>query len=71
MKLDAYEKGLLESVELGEWKSARDGRHERIKYARSAKATFRKDQRLNIRLSARDLEAIRKRRWRRGCRTRR
>ncbi len=30
-------------------------------YSRCAKATFRKDRRLNIRLSSKDLEAIQKR----------
>jgi predicted DNA binding CopG/RHH family protein len=60
-KLDADEKELLESVERGEWKSAAGGKRERARYARSAKATFRKDRRMNIRLSSRDLEAIQKR----------
>jgi predicted DNA binding CopG/RHH family protein len=60
MKLDADEKELLESVERGEWKSA-GGKRERTRYARYAKATFRKDRRLNIRLSSKDLEAIQKR----------
>ena len=60
MKLDADEKQLLESVERGEWKSA-GGKRERTRYARYAKATFRKDRRLNIRLSSKDLEAIQKR----------
>ena len=60
MKIDADEKELLESVERGEWKSA-GGRRERTRYARYAKATFRKDRRLNIRLSSKDLEAIQKR----------
>jgi predicted DNA binding CopG/RHH family protein len=60
MKLDAEEKELLESVERGEWKSA-GGKRERTRYARYAKATFRKDRRLNIRLSSKDLEAIQKR----------
>ena len=32
-----------------------------VYYARYAKATFRKDRRLNIRLSSKDLEAIQKR----------
>ena len=59
MKLDADEKELLESVERGEWKSAKGGK--RGRYARYAKATFRKDRRLNIRLSSKDLEAIQKR----------
>src|SRR3954464_495478 len=47
-KLDADEKELLESVERGEWKSAAGGKRERVRYARSAKATLRKDRRLNI-----------------------
>ena len=60
MKIDADEKDLLESVERGEWKSA-DDKRERTRHARYAKATFRKDRRLNIRLSSKDLEAIQKR----------
>jgi len=51
----------LESVERGEWKSAGGGKRERTRYARYAKATFRTDRRLNIRLSRKDLEAIQKR----------
>lgn len=61
MKLDADEKELLESVERGEWTSAEGGKRERAKYSGYAKATFRKDRRLNIRLSSKDLEAIQKR----------
>ena len=61
MKIDAEEKELLESVERGEWKSAKGGKRERTRYSRYAKATFRKDRRLNIRLSSKDLEAIQKR----------
>jgi predicted DNA binding CopG/RHH family protein len=57
MKLDADGKELLER---GEWKAAA-GKHERTRDARSANATFRKDRRLNIRLSGKDLEAIQKR----------
>jgi predicted DNA binding CopG/RHH family protein len=60
MKIDADERELLESVERGEWQSA-GGKRERTRYARYAKATFRKDRRLNIRLSSKDLEAIQKR----------
>ncbi len=51
MKIDTDEKDLLESVERGEWKSSGGGKRERTRYARYAKATFRKDRRLNIRLS--------------------
>jgi predicted DNA binding CopG/RHH family protein len=61
MKMDADEKELLESVERGEWKAAKGGKRERTRYSRYAKATFRKDRRLNIRLSSKDLEAIQKR----------
>lgn len=61
MKLDADEKELLGSVERGEWKSAKGGKRERTRYTRYARATFRKDRRLNIRLSSKDLEAIQKR----------
>ena len=61
MKIDADEKELLESVERGEWKSAGGGKRERTRYSRYAKATFRKDRRLNIRLSSKDLDAIQKR----------
>ena len=61
MKIDADEKELLDSVERGEWKPAAGGKRERTRYTRYAKATFRKDRRLNIRLSSKDLEAIQKR----------
>jgi len=61
MKIDADEKELLASVERGEWKSTVGGKRERTQYTRYAKATFRKDRRLNIRLSSKDLKAIQKR----------
>ena len=61
MKLDADEKELLESVERGEWKPAGGAKRERIRFSRYAKATFKKDRRLNIRLSSKDLEAIQER----------
>jgi len=61
MKMDADEKELLESVERGEWKSAGGGKRERSGYTRYANATFRKDRRLNIRLSSKGPEAIQKR----------
>ena len=61
MKLEADEKELLESFERGEWKSAAGGKRERARFSRYAKATFKKDRRLNIRLSSKDLEAIQKR----------
>jgi predicted DNA binding CopG/RHH family protein len=47
-------------IERGEWKSA-GRKRERTRYSRYARATFRKDRRLNIRLSSKYLEAIQKR----------
>jgi hypothetical protein len=35
MKMDADEKELLESVERGEWKSAKGGKRERARYSRT------------------------------------
>ena len=61
VKLDADERELLQSVERAEWKSTGGGKRERARYSRYARATFRKDRRLNIRLSSKDLDAIQKR----------
>ena len=61
MKLDAEENEILESVERGEWQSRKRAKANRSRYAEYAKATFRKDRRVNIRISGRDLEAIQKR----------
>jgi hypothetical protein len=46
MKVDADEKDLLESVERGEWKSVAGGKRVRTRFPRYAKATFRRDRRL-------------------------
>ena len=61
MKLEADEKDILDSVERGEWRSARAPKRVLSRYSCSAKATFKKDRRLNIRISTKDLEAIQKR----------
>ena len=37
MKMDADEKELLDSVERGEWKSAKGGKRERTRYSRYVK----------------------------------
>ncbi|MCA1584971.1 MAG: hypothetical protein LC791_09435 [Acidobacteria bacterium] len=63
--IDADENELLESVERGEWKSAGGGKRERGRFSRYAKATFRKDRRLNIRLSSESVGMRCGRRWRR------
>ena len=59
MKLDQEERGILESVERGEWQRSKGAK--RSRYVGYAKATFRKDRRVNIRISSKDLEAIQKR----------
>ena len=61
MKLDPSEKDLLRSVERGEWRPVRAAASEKRRFARYAAATFRKDRRVNIRISGKDLEAIQKR----------
>ena len=61
MKRDANEKKILESFERGEWRSVKGAKRDRSRYARYATATFKRDRRLNIRISGKDLEAIQKR----------
>ena len=60
-KLDRQERELLESVDRGEWQSIAGGKKARKRYQEYAKATFKKDRRVNIRISTKDLEAIQKR----------
>jgi predicted DNA binding CopG/RHH family protein len=55
MKLTREEKLLLDSVEKGEWKRVPDFEREAARYADVARATMRKDKRVNIRMSERDL----------------
>ena len=61
MKLDRQEKEIVDSLKRGEWRSIRRLQEERKRYARYAAATSRKDRRVNIRISSKDLEAIQKR----------
>ena len=60
MKMSKKEKTILDSVEKGEWKSVRGAKRKIIKYQEYAKATFRKDKRINIRISEKDLVGIQK-----------
>ena len=58
MKLDRSEKEILASLERGEWKSVKN-LHEEIKKARAyAVATAKKDARMNLRISRRDMIAL-------------
>ena len=59
--LDPEEKELLESYEGDEWRTIPDAKSEADRYRGYASATFRKDRRVNIRISQKDLTAIQKR----------
>ncbi|MBI5642641.1 MAG: antitoxin [Deltaproteobacteria bacterium] len=59
-KLSRDERDILKSFEQGEWKSVKDLDAEKKKAIEVARATFRKDRRVNIRISTKDLEDIRK-----------
>jgi predicted DNA binding CopG/RHH family protein len=58
--LDPEEKELLESYDRDEWQPVSDLRSESDRYQRYASATFKKDKRVNIRISQKDLMAIQK-----------
>jgi predicted DNA binding CopG/RHH family protein len=55
MKLTKEEQEILESVERGEWQSVPKVEEEAVRYQAAAKATLRKDKRVNIRMTERDL----------------
>ena len=66
LKLTSEELELLASYENDEWQSAQSLKEEKAKYQSYAKATFRKDKRINIRISEKDLLALQKRAIREG-----
>jgi predicted DNA binding CopG/RHH family protein len=55
------EQKLLESFDQGEWRSIKGRAKEIRRYQEYARATFKKDKRVNIRISTKDLEALQKR----------
>jgi len=57
LKLDREEKEILDSYENEEWLSVSNP-SEINKYKATAKSTFKKDKRVNIRMSERDLELL-------------
>ena len=57
-RLNKEEKQLLDSLESGEWESVPRLRSEIRKHGQYAKNTMRKDKRVNIRISSRDLEQL-------------
>jgi predicted DNA binding CopG/RHH family protein len=57
-KLDSEEKEILEAFEKGELKRAKNATQEMEQHKAVAEATFKKDARINIRLSSRDLRSL-------------
>ncbi len=55
------EQELLDSFERGEWRPVKGRAKEIRRYRGYARATFKKDKRVNIRISKKDLEALQKR----------
>lgn len=61
IKLDDYEKEILDAYEQGELKSTLASKTDLEKYRSAARETFIKDRRVNIRLSTPDLMDIQER----------
>ncbi len=57
-KLDKYEKEIIESYQKNEWKSVKDAPQRMSKYQELAKIHLKKEKRINIRISEKDLEDI-------------
>lgn len=58
IKLDKEEKEILESFERGEWKPVENREEEIERHRQYAKNTLKKNRRVNIRMSSKDLEEI-------------
>lgn len=56
--LDKEEQELSESVERGEWRSVPNLKEEIMKAKEYARATVAKNQRMNLRISKKDLDAL-------------
>jgi predicted DNA binding CopG/RHH family protein len=54
--LNNDEKELMDSFERNEWRSVKDLKQRKLELEESARATIRKDKRVNIRISERDLK---------------
>jgi predicted DNA binding CopG/RHH family protein len=66
LKLQQDELELLASYEAEEWKSAKKVKEQKEQYRAYARATLRKDKRVNIRISEKDLLDLQKRAVRQG-----
>jgi predicted DNA binding CopG/RHH family protein len=65
VKLDAEEKEILRDFEAGKFKSVFTPQRKK-QLAKAAEETFKKDKRINIRISSRDLDAIQRQALREG-----
>lgn len=61
MELDKDEKALAESFERDDWKPDPNFEAQARRLQAAARATFRKDKRVNIRISEKDLAGLKKR----------
>ena len=61
LKLDDVELQILQDFERGEFESIKNFREEKRQLEQAARRTLQQDKRINIRVSARDLEMIQKR----------
>ena len=59
-KLDSEEKALLEELEKDEWESVVASPENLAYFKQAARNTLKKDKRVNIRISERDLSSIQK-----------
>jgi predicted DNA binding CopG/RHH family protein len=66
LKLQPDELELLASYENEEWQSLKNVKEQAAQYQAYARATLRKDRRVNIRISAKDLLDLQKRALREG-----
>ncbi|MGR3179591.1 MAG: antitoxin [Candidatus Anammoxibacter sp.] len=58
LKLNREEKEILESYERGEWIPIKNSKKEIQKHMEYARNTLKKDKRVNIRISTKDMEDI-------------
>ncbi len=56
--LDDEERDVMESLERGEWETAEDASTVKDEAVRYAKATLKKDKRMNVRITERDLRNL-------------
>jgi predicted DNA binding CopG/RHH family protein len=59
-RMNKDEKELLNSYERGDWISVGKAKIESKRYQEYARSTFKKDRRVNIRISTKDVEGIQK-----------